>query len=400
MNALGFRGPLGAIVSCLLVGGCGSSVAPMQSEHAVLRDEGVIRLVYATRAGARPVTAASIEETIDIMRKRVDRLGVAHSEIKRSGPEEITAGLPNVINAQRAQQQVGKTAQLFFYDWELNVIGPSGNPDPTEVKVTGGANPASAEAGLPEYEAVTRALKRMAIIRPNDTTYESGCTPVQVGGCIYGSWYLLDETTRKALRGPEDTEKNLYGDNERLPANDRIKAVRINPGTVLVQARPITSKEGKVTQASPESWYVLNDDPFLSGKDINNPRQGLSKPQGVLGLLNKEERSGQREGTGPPDVEFGFSSLHSQVVFERLTREIAQRGQNAQLPGVPKATALQHFAVVLDTKSSQRPRSTTRSTRKGSTSPPVRRFPAASRSPLRRISPTSYSPERCRSSSN
>ena len=36
------------------------------------------------------------------------------------------------------------------------------------------------------------------------------------------------------------------------------------------------------------------------------------------------------------------------MVFERLTREIAHRGMNAQLPGVPKARALQHFAVVLD----------------------------------------------------
>ncbi len=68
----------------------------------------------------------------------------------------------------------------------------------------------------------------------------------------------------------------------------------------------------------------------------------------MLGLLNKGEGTGQREGTGPPDVVFGFSSSHGQTVFERFTREIAQRGQNAQLPGVPKARALQHFAAVLD----------------------------------------------------
>ena len=114
----------------------------------------------------------------------------------------------------------------------------------------------------------------------------------------------------------------------------------MNPGTVLVQARPVEGASGKVTQASPNSWYVLNDDPVLSGEDINNPRQGLFNPQ--QGLLNTGE------GTGQPDVVFGFSSSHGQMVFERLTREIAQRGINAQLPGVPKARALQHFAVVLD----------------------------------------------------
>ena len=142
------------------------------------------------------------------------------------------------------------------------------------------------------------------------------------------------------LRGPEETKANLYSEKFKAPKGAELKAVRVNPGTVLVQARPVEGASGKVTQASPNSWYVLNDDPVLSGEDINNPRQGLFNPQ--QGLLNTGE------GTGQPDVVFGFSSSHRQMVFERLTREIAQRGINAQLPGVPKARALQHFAVVLD----------------------------------------------------
>ena len=38
----------------------------------------------------------------------------------------------------RAEDEVGKTAQLYFYDWEPNVIGPDGKPAPTEATVTGG----------------------------------------------------------------------------------------------------------------------------------------------------------------------------------------------------------------------------------------------------------------------
>src|SRR5262249_648015 len=52
-------------------------------------------------------------------------------------------------------------------------------------------------------------------------------------------------------------------------------------------------------------------------------------------------------GSGLPDVNFGFSS-HGRKVFERVTKEVAERGQNAQLPGVSKAAAEQHFAIVLD----------------------------------------------------
>ena len=48
------------------------------------------------------------------MRKRVAALGIP-SEIQRSGATEITVALPDVSNAQRAEAEVGKTAQLQFY---------------------------------------------------------------------------------------------------------------------------------------------------------------------------------------------------------------------------------------------------------------------------------------------
>lgn len=86
---------------------------------------------------------------------------------------------------------------------------------------------------------------------------------------------------------------------------------------------------------------MLNDDPVLSGEDINNPRQGLFNFRQGCCLY-------EGEGTGPPDVVFGFSSSHGQMVFERLTREVAHRGQEAQLPGISREEAQQHFAIVLD----------------------------------------------------
>ena len=44
---------------------------------------------------------------------------------------------------------------------------------------------------------------------------------------------------------------------------------------------------------------------------------------------------------------FGFTG-HGKSVFQQVTKEIAHRGQEAQLPGVGKEAAQQHFAVVLD----------------------------------------------------
>src|SRR5271166_3270739 len=305
--------------------------------------KGGVQLVYQGKPTAQSkVTAESLNRAIDIMRKRVDQLGVAEPEIQRSGSDEINVALPDVSNASRAQDEVGKTAQLYFYDWEPNVIGAEGKPAPTEGTVTGDATVTGAAgitAGLPEYEAVLRAAKRPAIIRGNETTYTPGCTPAQVNGCLYGSWYLLDTKHERMLcKGggatcpPEETEQNLYADGYTPPAGSTPTAVRVNPGTVVVQARPTEASGGKVINHNPNSWYVLNDNPVLTGNDVTNPQQGFDEGSG---------------GNGQPNVNFGFTS-HGKSVFEHVTREIAHRGQEALLPGVGKEAALQHFAVVLD----------------------------------------------------
>ncbi|HME02222.1 MAG TPA: protein translocase subunit SecD, partial [Solirubrobacteraceae bacterium] len=298
--------------------------------------KGGVELVYQGKPTAQSkVDAESLERAINIMRKRVDQLGVAQPEIQRSGEDEIDVALPDVNNAARAQDEVGKTAQLYFYDWEPNVIGPNGQASPTEGTVTGDATSQGAggvTAGLTEYDAVLRAAKRTPILRKTDTTWQVGCTPAQTAGCIYGSWYLLDTKHEKVLRGTEETEQSLYADGYKPPAGAQVKAVRVNPGTVLAQAHAVENNGGKVTNRSPNSWYVLNDEPVLTGADITNPTQSFDEGSG---------------GSGQPNVSFGFSS-HGKSVFEAITKKIAHRGQEAQLPGVPKEAALQHFAVVLD----------------------------------------------------
>jgi SecD/SecF fusion protein len=317
----------------IVVGLVAASAAMIATKKTRLGLElkGGVELVYQGKPTAQSkVTPESLERAINIMRTRVDQLGVAQPEIQRSGPDEIDVALPEVKNATRAQEEVGKTAQLQFYDWETSVIGANGQPaGPSEPTVTGGRAAGESTYGLPEYQAVLRAAKRPPELRKTDTTWQYGCTPKQENGCIYGSWYLLDTAHEKVLRGPEETEQNLYADNLKTPKGAKLKAVRINPGTVLVQAHAGESSAGKVTDPSPNSYYVLKDDPVLSGSNITSPTQSND------------------ESTGQPDVTFGFTS-HGKGVFERVTKEIAHRGQEAQLPGVSHEAALQHFAVVLD----------------------------------------------------
>ena len=55
-----------------------------------------------------------IDETISIIRERVDSLGVAEPEIARSG-DDVMVQLPGIADADRVQEIIGTTAQLSFH---------------------------------------------------------------------------------------------------------------------------------------------------------------------------------------------------------------------------------------------------------------------------------------------
>jgi preprotein translocase subunit SecD len=65
---------------------------------------------------------AVIDETIEVIRARVDSLGVAEPDISRSGTD-VLVQLPGATDAERLQELIGTTAQLTFRPVE-RVISP------------------------------------------------------------------------------------------------------------------------------------------------------------------------------------------------------------------------------------------------------------------------------------
>jgi SecD/SecF fusion protein len=289
-----------------------SSVVKPKKTRLGLDLQGGVELVYQGKATPQsPVNSDSLNRAIDIIRQRVDQLGVAEPEIQRVGSDQIAVDLPSVKDATRAAAQVGQVAQLYFYDWEPNVIGPNGKPDAQNAAVTGGGQAGEPATGVPLYQAIQLAAKRPAIQRHNDTT------PA-------GTWYLVNDKAKTVLRGPEDNRAALFSESPQPPGT---RVVEVMPGTVIVQAQtPKNAPDPKLN-----SYYVLNDDPVLKGSDIRNPAQTFDNGT---------------SGTGQPIVTFGFSSSGGKI-FQNVTRQIAQRGQNVSLPG---QNNFQHFAVVLDSR--------------------------------------------------
>jgi SecD/SecF fusion protein len=276
--------------------------------------KGGVELVYQAKPTRQSqVTPDALNRAIEIMRERVDQLGVSEPEIQRSGSNQIQVSLPDVTNAQRAEEQVGQVAQLFFYDWEPNVIGPGGKPAPGDQQVTGGSQAGSAGFGLPLYDAVVRASKRPPSNPKTATTN--------------GLYYLLNTKTHKVVSGPEETRAGLFSERTRKSPTPDEKIYKVNEGTVIVRAE---SPDG--SNAKPDRWYVLNDAPALRGTDIKNPEQNYDNGPG---------------GTGQPIVTFDFTSK-GRKIWQEVTRTIAQRGQANQIPGQDPLASAQHFAIVLD----------------------------------------------------
>jgi SecD/SecF fusion protein len=277
--------------------------------------KGGVSLTYQAKPTKQSqVTGDSINRAIDIMRKRVDQLGVAEPEIQRTGSDQIDVSLPDVQNADEAAAQVGTTAQLFFYDWEKNVLGPDCKPDPSNADVTGGQSAGSTAAALSHYDAVTRAAKCPQTDRGNETTN--------------GVWYVVDSKKKTVLAGPEEQRQDLrtVERDKKIKLGGDVKEVQVPQGVTVVRAEKTSA-----TGTPPDRWYVLRDDPALSGTDIKNPEQNFDNGAG---------------GTGQPNVTFEFTGA-GRNAWQQTTREIVQRGQNQFFGGDP-SSAFQHFAIVLD----------------------------------------------------
>jgi SecD/SecF fusion protein len=281
--------------------------------------QGGVELVYQVkpRAGQPAPSSDAIQRAIDVMRKRVDQLGVAEPEIQQSGKNQIDVALPDVSNLQEAIKQVGTVAQLAFYDWEPNVIGPDGKPDPTNSAVTGGSagGDSSSTAALTLYDALQRAIKRPAKIEPNNSR----------DGNLY---YAVDKAKKHVFGTGEETRKAALT-KVPLALRKKVEVLVVKPDTVIVRAQ---AADGST--ATTDTWFVLKDDVALQGKEIKNPEQNFDHSAG---------------GNGEPIVTFDFTDK-GQKIWQSVTKRIAQRGADSVgiLPGTSASDVYQHFAIVLD----------------------------------------------------
>src|SRR5918997_4401275 len=62
------------------------------------------------------VTREEMEQAVEVIRQRVDSLGVTEPEIQIQGQDQVAVNIPGITDADRAVEVIGRTAQLGFYE--------------------------------------------------------------------------------------------------------------------------------------------------------------------------------------------------------------------------------------------------------------------------------------------
>ncbi len=271
--------------------------------------QGGIELVLQGRPTPQQPTvdADAINRAIDQIRSGCDQLGVSEIEVSRLGTDQISVGIPGATSLGKATQCATKPARLNFYDWEANVIGKKGSPQPAEDPFTN------------LYDAVKLASQQKPTC--------DRCT-------TDARYYLFkDNRLHDRIAGPETVRSDLY-----LRTNGRKRphtgtVLKVPKGTLVVTDTP-SADPG--TCASRDCFWVMHDRSALSGSDIKSPEQNYD-PQ-----------------TNAPNVTFNFTGTGKKE-FQDVTRKIAQRGAANALPGQNPAVSSNHFAIILDNAVVSRP---------------------------------------------
>ena len=256
------------------------------------------------------LTEEDLDRSVEIIRERVDKLGVSEPEIREQGSDQIAVGLAGVFDAARAADVIGQTAQLQFYDLEED---------------------AAAKSRSAQGEIVARQQLR-PLLTPEDRLPE-GAEPRE--------WYLYAENGTR-LAGPGATKQAVLDELEGGEAPEGATFYALPENTIILtcgQNAPGCPGIGASGDRTNYYLYEYRPDaaedpvPALTGDDLSDASQDFGTGGEPIVLLDFTDEGGEK--------------------FHDITRELAVRGaQEASLAGATtnaeKEAFNQSFAIVLD----------------------------------------------------
>jgi SecD/SecF fusion protein len=317
---------VGALIGIALLAIPGS---PIQKKPTLGLDlQGGLEVVLeAQPTGGQTLNEAEIASSVEIIRNRIDKLGVSEPEVRKQGENQIVVQLAGVFDINRAVEIIGKTAQLQLYDLQASLI----------------------QGVSSDLQGYPRAHPTLYSIL-NDGTVKNTAKRGKPAG-----FYLFDKNNQR-IAGPKLTRQEILEGraliekkkvrvetllkNGKLPKGYKILA--LPQKTVILRCGIDQRYCPGVNEAEPSRtyYYLFKFDPEneehpvpeMTGKDLNadGTRQDFdtSSNQPIV-TMQFTDRGGDK--------------------FHDVTRLLAQRGQQFQTRNnVDDEAAFQQFAIVLD----------------------------------------------------
>ena len=316
--------------------------------------KGGVELVYeGTPTPQSKVTPAALQRSIEVMRSRVDQLGVSQPSIETTGRNDITVDLPDAPNVAQAEREVGQTATLYFFDWEANALTPNGQTvasqlparDATALAISQGLGsadgPGSAGTGSTDlYSAIKLAesVKSPPIGRFNTHSFAlyylfaaPGSSACRIAAKDYA--YTPRAGVRCYLAGPvtgavaSQPLRQLYAELPSGVAPSEAELMTVPRGVTVLAAIPVNLATAPKLTSPSTRFYTLLDRVSVLGSQITSPEAGT-------------------DSAGGADVTFGLTSKGA-AQFQAVTATIAHRGE---LDSTLGSLLYQHFAAALGTQ--------------------------------------------------
>jgi SecD/SecF fusion protein len=135
------------LVAVLLVLGAAGWLALTRPARLGLDLRGGTQIVLEAKdSPERQVDGDTVARTLEVLRHRVDQLGVAEPSLQRSGERRVLVELPGVYDPKEAVEVIGRTAQLAFHP-VLGLAEPAAGEPATTVPPAGGGELVLADEG-------------------------------------------------------------------------------------------------------------------------------------------------------------------------------------------------------------------------------------------------------------
>ena len=322
-------------------------------------------VLQASPSKAKKITPDQLSKSVDIIRNRVDSLGVSEPEIRVQGNNQIAVELAGEKNPDRAVGIIGKTAALRFYDFQAHVVGNKAYRSSYDILKK---NEKRALASIATAQKRLDAAQKQ-VNKASGGAKESARRRLQQAA-FDESWYLFDRS-KAEVAGPAASRDLLLGTPEydgKLPKG--YQAIPVPQGEVLLHGAPdripmaIDEKPKGKFDSKKGVYLLMEDKPGLTGSDVRSAA-GVADQGGWVTSIQFSGKGGKKFGNVTEEIARsgalkGFNQSFAIVLDDEIksvpTIDYKQyprgiKGTQAQISGLASRQEATDLALVLNTGS-------------------------------------------------